>query len=93
MLLTPFRVLWRRRMLERSCRLTRAELERDRARRLAALRRFAIGRSPFYGEFHRGHENRPLDALPILSKAQMMERFDDLVTDRDVRLADAESSV
>ena len=50
-----------------------------------------LRRSPFYREFHRGLERRPLEELPILTKAQMMERFDDLVTDRDVRLADAEA--
>ena len=47
-------------------------------------------RSPFYAEFHRGLDNAPLEALPTVSKAQLMERFDDFVTDRGVRLADVE---
>ena len=34
---------------------------------------------------------QPLGRLPILTKAEMMEHFDDLVTDRAVRLEDAEA--
>jgi phenylacetate-CoA ligase len=89
--MTPFRVLWKRHALERACLWTRSELERQQEQRLAALRRFASERSPFYRRFHRGLENRPLTGLPILTKAVMMEHFDDLVTDRAVRLADAEA--
>ena len=88
--MTLFRVLWKRRALEGACRWTRLELERQQAQRLIALRRFALERSPFYQRFHRGLENSPLDALPVLTKAVMMEHFDDLVTDRAIRLADAE---
>ncbi len=33
---------------------------------------------------------RPLNELPILTKSEMMESFDDLVTDRAVRLSDVE---
>ena len=32
-----------------------------------------------------------MDALPVLTKATVMERFDDLVTDRDVQLRDVEA--
>jgi phenylacetate-CoA ligase len=89
--MTPFRVLWRRGQLERACRWTRSELEHRQERRLSALRRFAMERSPFYQRFHRGLEHQPLQALPILTKAVMMESFDNLVTDRTVRLSDAEA--
>jgi phenylacetate-CoA ligase len=89
--LTPFRVFWKRRALERRCRWTRPELERHQTQRLSELRRFALERSPFYRRFHRGLENRPLSDLPILTKATLMENFDDLVTDRSLRLADAEA--
>ena len=89
--LTPFRVLWRRRQLERACTWTRAELEQRRQTRLAQLRRFAVERSPFYRRFHAGFEQRPLGELPILTKALMMEHFDELVTDRAVRLSDADA--
>jgi phenylacetate-CoA ligase len=90
-LLTPFRVLWRRRQLERACTLTRAELEERQQRRLAELRQFAQARSPFYQRFHHGLDQRPLADLPVLSKAVMMEHFDELVTDRNVRLSDADA--
>jgi phenylacetate-CoA ligase len=89
--MNPLRVLWKRHQLERSCRWSRAELERHQERRLAALRSFAAERSPFYQRFHRGLEQQPLHALPVLTKATMMEHFDDLLTDRTVRLADAEA--
>ncbi|HET7725847.1 MAG TPA: hypothetical protein VFK54_00845 [Candidatus Limnocylindrales bacterium] len=81
---------------------TRAELRarvhwsRDRllahqARALAALRAFATERSPLYRELHRGLAGAPLEALPIVTKADLMERFDDVVTDRSIRLADVEA--
>jgi putative adenylate-forming enzyme len=88
---TLVRVLAERSAQERSSRWTREELERHQARALAELRRFATARSPFYREFHRGLEQRELEALPILSKANLMERFDDVVTDRSLRLADIEA--
>src|SRR6185436_14725333 len=89
--LTAFRVLWQRRQLERACTLTRAELEQRQQTRLAQLRRFAFERSPFYRRFHAGSEQRPLGELPILTKALLMEHFDELVTDRTVRLSDADA--
>src|ERR1043166_4090824 len=91
--LTPFRVLWQRHRLERTPSWTRQQLEHHQERLLAALRRVAMNRSPFYRRFHGGLDNQPLHALPILTKAIMMENFDDLVTDRSVRLADADRSV
>jgi putative adenylate-forming enzyme len=57
---------------------------------LARLRHFALQRSPFYQRFHRGLENAPLTALPVLSKAQLMDEFDHAVTDRAIRLAEVE---
>jgi hypothetical protein len=55
------------------------------------FRRFAFDASPFYRRFHRRLDRRPLEELPILTKALMMEHFDELVTDRTVRLADADA--
>jgi phenylacetate-CoA ligase len=69
---------------------TRAEVVAYQARRLADLRAHAATHSPFYRELHRGLETAPLSALPVVTKATLMDRFDDLVTDRDVRLADVE---
>ena len=88
---TALRVLWRRRVQERSCAWTKPELERHQQERCAALRRFAVDRSPFYKTFHSGMANRPLRELPILTKAILMENFDDLVTDRSIHLADLET--
>lgn len=92
-LFSLLRVLWTRHALERSCRWTRAEVERHQQRQLSGLRRFTLEHSPFYRRFHSGLDGRPLSELPVLSKAIMMENFDDLITDRAVRLADVEAFV
>jgi putative adenylate-forming enzyme len=70
---------------------SRDEVLAYQARRLADLRAFAMVRSPFYHDLHRGLDDAPLEALPIVTKATLMERFDDLVTDRDVHLAAVEA--
>ena len=90
-LLTPFRVLWKRRALERGPQWNRSALEAHQTRSVHSLRRFTHERSPFYQRYHRGLEHRPLSELPILTKATLMENFDDVVTDRSVRLADLEA--
>ena len=74
-------------------RWTREELLAYQSQALAELRAFALARSPFYRECHRGLENAPLGALPPLTKAMLMERFDELVTDRQVRLHDVEAQL
>jgi phenylacetate-CoA ligase len=89
--LTLVRVLLERRAQERSCRWTRAQLESHQTHSVAALRNYALAHSPFYRDFHRGFETRPLQELPILTKGTLMEHFDDLVTDRRIRLADLEN--
>jgi phenylacetate-CoA ligase len=65
-------------------RLAQAERARLREERLQALLRHARERSAFY------RERIPagpvaLERLPMLEKAEMMERFDDLVTDPRLR--------
>lgn len=72
-------------------RWSRDELLAHQSRALADLRAFALARSPFYREFHRGLRVAPLDVLPVLTKATLMERFDELVTDPDVRFGDVEA--
>lgn len=69
-------------------RWTRGQLEAYQAASLHRLRDFAYARSPFYQRFHKGLADRPLQALPVLNKAIVMENFDALVTDRAVRLQD-----
>ena len=69
-------------------RWTRARIEDHQRDQLARLRAYAYDHSPFYQAYHRGLQDRPLHELPVLTKANLMEHFDDLITDRDVRLAD-----
>jgi putative adenylate-forming enzyme len=55
---------------------------------LSRLRQYAYEHSPFYQRFHRGLTARPLTELPVLTKSMVMEHFDELVTDRRIRLDD-----
>src|SRR6266545_2345651 len=67
---------------------TRQQLESYQAEALHQLRQYAYERSPFYQKFHKGLNARPLHELPVLTKAMMMEHFDELVTDRSLHLKD-----
>lgn len=79
--------------MERSCRWKRARVKAEQERRFAELHSWVLNHSPFYSRFHKGLENQPLSSLPVLTKAAVMENFDQLVTDRHLRLADLESFV
>ena len=79
----------RGRLRERE-RWPRERLLEHQQERLAALRSFALERSPFYARFHAGLESRPLGELPVLTKAELMANFDGLVTDRSLRLEEVE---
>ena len=81
-------VLARRRVLRGHDRWSRRELEVYQAGALRDLRDFAVARSPFYARLHRGLERRPLNELPIVTKADVMQSFDEVVSDRTLRLAD-----
>jgi putative adenylate-forming enzyme len=72
-------------------RWTREELLHHRSQALRDLRTYAVANSPFYAETHRGLDDAPLEALPIVTKQMLMERFDGLVTDRAVHLGDVET--
>jgi phenylacetate-CoA ligase len=67
-------------------RWTRQQVEEYQARALHACREYAYAHSPFYQRFHRGLTDRPLRQLPVLTKAMLMEHFDELVTDRSIHL-------
>jgi phenylacetate-CoA ligase len=88
----PFSPLLRlvllRRTLRRRDRWTRAELVQYQARSLATLRAHAYARSPFYQRHHAGLAGEPLERLPILTKTDLMAHWDDVVTDRSLRLDD-----
>jgi putative adenylate-forming enzyme len=74
-------------MRKREC-WTRQQLEAYQTESLHRLREYAYARAPFYQRFHKGLTNRTLQELPVLTKAMVMENFDELVTDRMVRLED-----
>lgn len=74
--------------LRRHERLTSGELRLAQAEALAALRRFAMVRSPFYRELHEGLEDRPLANLPIVTRSAVIANWDRLVTDPELRLDD-----
>src|SRR3990172_6932889 len=86
------RIMWK--LMQEISRLrrhedwSRAQLVSAQADQLHRLREFAYARSPFYRRFHRGLTDRPLGELPVLTKAQLMESFDELITTRSVRLGD-----
>jgi putative adenylate-forming enzyme len=67
---------------------TRRQLEAHQTKALQDLRQYAYERSPFYQKFHKGLTERPLHELPVLTKAMMMEHYDELVTDRALHLKD-----
>lgn len=81
-------VLAHRRVLRRHDRWTVEQLRSHQAREQAGLRAWAYRRSPFYRGFHTGLLDRPLTELPVLTKAMLMEHFDEISTRPDVRLAD-----
>ncbi len=74
------------RKLRQRDRWTRKRLEAYQASGLCHLREYAYAHSSFYQRFHRGFIDRLLQELPVLTKAMMMEHFDELVTDRAIRL-------
>lgn len=87
------RVFCKRLALEQSCRWTREQLTAHQLKAAAEIRTFAVRHSPFYARYHRGLQNSPLSQLPVLTKAALMENFNDLVTDRSVRLSDVNAHI
>jgi hypothetical protein len=81
-------LLARRRRLSARDGWTRTELETHQRDQLERLRRFAVERSPFYREFHSGKTHAPLGELPVLSTKTLMGRWDDVITERSVKLDD-----
>lgn len=68
----------------------REKLEQYQARSLQRLRRSAYAKSPFYQKFHKGFMGKPLQELPSLSKAMLLEHFDEIITDPAVHFEDME---
>jgi phenylacetate-CoA ligase len=83
----------RERELHRHEGFDRARLDEHQRHALARIVAHARVRSPFYRDLYAGHgvdEQTPLHRLPPVDKTELMERFDDWVTDPGVRLAGAQ---
>jgi phenylacetate-CoA ligase len=65
-------------------RWPRERLEAFQQERLAALARYAAERSPFWRE-RIPHGRISLSEFPVLTKSELMERFDELVTEPRLR--------
>jgi putative adenylate-forming enzyme len=70
----------------------RQQLESHQVQALRNLRQYAYQHSPFYQRFHKGLMDRRLQELPVLTKAMMMEHYDELVTDRTLHLKDVRAN-
>lgn len=57
---------------------------------LKELRTAAYAGSEFYRRHHAGLHDAPLDQLPPVTKADLMEHFDEAITTRGLRLAELE---
>lgn len=84
------RVLLRRARYRRRDHWSPARLAAHQARSLSELRRVAYARSPFYARHHAGLFDAPLSALPPLTKANLMDHFNDVLTAPGLVLADVE---
>jgi phenylacetate-CoA ligase len=83
----------RERELHRHERFDRARLDEHQRQALARIVAHARARSPFYRDLYARHgvdEQTPLNLLPPVDKTELMERFDDWVTDPSITLASAE---
>ena len=79
------RAAWRRRDHWDAAQIT---AHQDHA--LRELRRATYAGSEFYRRHHAGLHDAPLDQLPSVTKADLMEHFDEAVTTPDLSLADLE---
>jgi len=82
------RVLLKRARYRRRDRWSRRELEAHQARSLSELRRWAYAMSPFYARNHAGLFDAPLSELPPVTKAELMDHFDEAVTTPRLHLRD-----
>lgn len=83
-----FKLLHTLKELRKHERWTSQQLRTYQANALRDLRQYTYARSPFYQQFHKGLMERPLSELPVLTKAMMMEHFNQLVTDPALHLED-----
>ena len=87
---TMLSILRKRRGLRKREQWGPLTLRAHQEQALAALRAHATAHSPSYAERHRGLEAAPLAELPPITKRELMARFDEVVTDRNLQLATLE---
>src|SRR3954451_10165191 len=80
--------LWQKRAM----RLSPAKIRAIQERRLRRMLRRAVEKSPFYRRKFRGIDVATcrLSDLPTTDKNELMDHFDEVVTDPRIRLADLE---
>jgi len=76
--------------LRRRDRWTQGQLVRHQEEALKKLRVYAYANSPFYKRFHKGLYDAPLKDLPALTKSELMKNWDEVITDREVKLKDVQ---
>lgn len=80
------RVLLLRSQFRSRYKWTRQHVLSFQSGQLDELRRFTYENSNFYRQFHKGLENAPLSQLPVLTKRMLMDNWDDVVTDKSLKL-------
>lgn len=83
--------LWLFRDVRRAEKEGMMGIRQRQRKRLAAMVQYARTNSPYYRELYQNLPERVEDStlLPITNKKKLMERFDDWVTDREVKLEKA----
>lgn len=89
-LVTIIKLIFKVRALKKREKWSRGQIKQYQEQELKKLREYAYNHSPFYKKFHKGLENRPLNELPVLTKKELMASWDDVVTDRSLKLKDIE---
>jgi phenylacetate-coenzyme A ligase PaaK-like adenylate-forming protein len=85
------RVLYLRSAWRRRDQWDAARIAKHQELALRELRRAAYAGSEFYRRHHAGLHDAPLSRLPSVTKADLMEHFDEAVTTPDLKLADLEN--
>lgn len=81
-------LLWLLRDVRRARRQGLAAIEERQRARFTEMVAYARAHSPYYREFYRDLPEKVADPriLPVISKKELMARFDEWVTDRDVTI-------
>lgn len=85
------RVLFLRAMWRKRDRWDAARITRHQDHALQQLRQAAYTGSDFYRRHHAGLHDAPLHQLPPVTKADLMEHFDEAITTAGPKLADLET--